>query len=143
MKGILFDMPQVISGADSLLEREGVSSRVEKVTGDFFAAIPAGADAYIMKHIIHDWDDSRATKILQNIRRVMPPDGKVLIVETVVPEGNEPHYSKLLDLEMLSSPGGVERTATEYRELLAAAGLRLTRIVATTSPFSILEAVKA
>jgi len=143
MKGILFDVPPVIAGAEALLEREGVAGRVEKVTGDFFASVPAGADAYIMKHIIHDWDDARATKILQNIREAMPSDGKVLIVETVVPEGNEPHYSKLLDLEMLSSPGGVERTAGEYRELLAAAGLRLTRILATTTPFSIVEAVKS
>ncbi|HYY57046.1 MAG TPA: methyltransferase [Pyrinomonadaceae bacterium] len=142
MKGILFDVPPVLSGADALLEREGVSGRVERVAGDFFASVPAGADAYMMKHIIHDWDDRRATKILSNIREVMPLAGKVLIVEMVVPEGNEPHYSKLLDLEMLSSPGGVERTALEYRELLAAAGLRLTRIVPTRSPFSIVEAVK-
>jgi hypothetical protein len=95
-----------------------------------------------MKHIIHDWDDERATKILQNINQAMSEDGKVLIVEVVVPEGNEPHYSKLLDLEMLVSPGGVERTAREYSELLAAAGLRLTRIVPTKSPFSIIEGVR-
>jgi ubiquinone/menaquinone biosynthesis C-methylase UbiE len=142
MKGILFDMQSVISGADAVLEREGVQGRVEKLSGDFFASVPAGADAYIMKHIIHDWDDQRARKILRNIREVLPPDGKVLIVEAVVPEGNEPHYSKLLDLEMLSSPGGLERTAREYRELLAASGLRLTRIVPTTIPFSIVEAVR-
>jgi O-methyltransferase domain/Dimerisation domain len=143
MKGILFDMQQVIAGAGELLESEGVAGRVEQVAGDFFASVPKGADAYIMKHIIHDWDDERAIKILSNIREAMRADGKVLIVETVVPEGNEPHYSKLLDLEMLSSPGGAERTAEEYRELLAAAGLRLTRIVPTKSPFSIVEAVKA
>jgi predicted transcriptional regulator len=142
MKGILFDMQQVVAGADALLEREGVLDRVEKVAGDFFASVPAGADAYIMKHIIHDWDDERAGKILRNIRRVMPPNATVLIVETVVPEGNEPHYSKLLDLEMLASPGGVERTAREYGELLAASGLRLTRIIQTESPFSIVEAVR-
>jgi O-methyltransferase domain/Dimerisation domain len=143
MKGVLFDMSAVIAGAGSLLEREGVGERVQKIAGDFFASVPAGADAYIMKHIIHDWDDERATRILRNIREVMPRDGKVLIVETVVPEGNEPHYSKLLDLEMLASPGGVERTQAEYAALLAAAGLRLSRIVPTNSPFSIVEAVKA
>ncbi|HEV2913122.1 MAG TPA: methyltransferase [Pyrinomonadaceae bacterium] len=142
MNGILFDVPSVIKGADAVLEREGVADRVEKIEGDFFASVPAGADAYMMKHIIHDWDDQRATKILRNIRDVMPSNAKVLIVETVVPEGDEPHYSKLLDLEMLSSPGGAERTAREYGELLAAGGLRLTRIVATRSPFSIIEAVK-
>lgn len=142
MKGILFDVPPVIAGAKELLEEEGVAERVEKVSGDFFSSVPKNADTYMMKHIIHDWDDERATKILQNIQQAMNPDGKVLIVEVVVPEGNEPHYSKVLDLEMLVSPGGVERTAAEYRELLAAAGLRLTRIVPTKSPFSVIEAVR-
>ncbi|HYP29991.1 MAG TPA: methyltransferase [Blastocatellia bacterium] len=143
LRGILFDVPQVIAGAGSLLEREDVSGRVEKVSGDFFASVPKGADAYIMKHIIHDWDDERSIKILSNIRAAMPDHGRVLIVETVVPAGNEPHYSKLLDLEMLASPGGAERTADEYRDLLAAAGLRLNRIIPTRSPFSVVEAVKA
>jgi hypothetical protein len=142
MNGILFDVPSVIAGAGTLLEKEGVAERIEKVSGDFFSAVPQNADAYMMKHIIHDWDDERAIKILRNIQQAMNADGKVLIIEVVVPEGNEPHYSKLLDLEMLTSPGGVERTASEYRELLAAAGLRLTRIVPTKSPFSIIEAVR-
>ena len=142
VKGILFDVAPVIAGAGALLEGEGVSERVEKVSGDFFASVPEGSDAYIMKHIIHDWDDERATRILRNINAAMAKDGKVLIVEVVVPEGNEPHYSKLLDLEMLVSPGGVERTATEYGELLSAAGLRLTRIIQTKSPYSIIEAVR-
>lgn len=142
-QGILFDVPPVVAGADALLDSEGVAARVEKISGDFFVSVPAGADAYMMKHIIHDWDDARATQILRNIREAMPEHAKVLIVETVVPESDEPHYSKLLDLEMLVSPGGAERTASEYRELLAAAGLRLTRIVSTKSPFSIVEAVRA
>ena len=143
MRGILFDVPPVIAGAEAVLEREGVAGRVEKVAGDFFAAVPPGADAYLMKHIIHDWDDERAVRILANIRAAMPAAGRVLIVETVVPEGNEPHYAKLLDLEMLVSPGGLERTAAEYRALLAAAGLRLSRVVPTSSPYSIIEAVRA
>jgi hypothetical protein len=143
MRGVLFDVPPVVAGADTLLEAEGVADRVEKVSGDFFQAVPPGADAYMMKHIIHDWDDERCLRILRNIHAAMPAHGKVLIVETVVPEGDEPHYSKLLDLEMLVSPGGAERTAREYRELLAAAGFRLTRIVPTRSPFSVVEAVKA
>jgi hypothetical protein len=88
-------------------------------------------------------DDERATRILQNLCAAMKDGGKVLIVESVVPEGNEPHYSKLLDLEMLVSPGGVERPAEEYRALLAAAGLQLTRSVPTASAFSIIEAVRA
>ncbi len=142
MKGVLFDVSSVIAGADAVLEREGVSGRVEKVSGDFFESVPEGADAYIMKHIIHDWDDERSTRILKNIHAAMNENGKVLLVEVVVPAGNEPHYSKLLDLEMLTSPGGKERTAEEYRALLAQAGFRLTRITETKSPFSNIEAVK-
>lgn len=141
LKGVLFDLPQVVEGAPALLEREGVSERVERVAGDFFASVPA-ADAYVMKHIIHDWDDERCVTILSNIRRAMEPGAKVLIVETVVPEDDRPHYSKLLDLEMLTSPGGAERTAEEYAALLARAGLRLTRITPTRSPFSIIEATE-
>lgn len=142
MNGILFDMPPVIEGAKELLEREAVSRRVECVAGDFFKQIPS-ADAYVLKHIIHDWDDERATLILKNICRAMNEDAKVLIIETVVPEGNTPHYSKLLDLEMLASPGGKERTTGEYKNLLAASGLLVSRIIPTPSPFSIIEAVKA
>lgn len=142
LSGVLFDVPQVIEGAGALLAREGVSERVERVAGDFFASVPR-ADAYIMKHIIHDWDDERAATILRNINAAMGPDGRVLIVETVVPGGDEPHYSKLLDLEMLTSPGGAERTAEEYAALLASAGLRLSRIIPTRSPFSIVEATRA
>lgn len=140
-KGILFDLPHVIAGASEMLERENVAARVEKVSGDFFAQVPS-ADGYIMKHIIHDWDDERSLAILRSINRAINEGGKLLIVETVVPEGNEPHYAKLLDLEMLVSPGGIERTASEYRDLLAQAGFRLTRIIPTKSPFSIIEAEK-
>jgi hypothetical protein len=142
LSGILFDVPPVIEGAGTLLEKEGVADRVERVAGDFFASVPR-ADAYVMKHIIHDWDDERCVTILKNINAAMEQGGRVLIVETVVPEGDGPHYSKLLDLEMLSSPGGVERTAGEYEALLARAGLRLARIIPTSSPFSIVEAVRA
>lgn len=143
LKGVLFDLPEVIEGAGAILESEGVSERVETATGDFFTSVPAGADAYMMKHIIHDWDDERSITILKNIHSAMNENGKVLIVEMVVKEANEPDFSKIMDLEMLVSPGGVERTAEEYRELLAQAGFRLTRIVPTASPYSIVEAVKA
>lgn len=142
-KGILFDMPAVIEGAAELLDKVGVAERVEKVTGDFFASVPTGADAYIMKHIIHDWDDERSVTILKNIHSAMNENGKLFIVEVVVPTGNDPHFSKIMDLEMLVSPGGIERTDVEYEELLATAGFRLTRIIPTQSPYSIIEAVKA
>ena len=142
MKGILFDMEHVISGAAEMLRSFGVEDRVETVSGDFFAEVPA-ADAYIMKHIIHDWDDERSIKILKTIHQAMKGDGKVLLAEMVIPEGNEPHPGKMLDLEMLTSPGGLERTAEEYARLFEQSGFKLNRIVPTKSPFSVIEAVKA
>jgi hypothetical protein len=141
MNGVLFDQPQVIEGAKAGMSN--TTQRCELRSGDFFAAVPEGADAYIMKHIIHDWDDERALVILQNIKRAMRSDGRVLLVEAVVTAGNEPDLAKLLDIEMLVSPGGKERTATEYKDLFARAGLRLTRIVPTKSPYSVIEAVRA
>jgi len=96
-----------------------------------------------MKHIIHDWDDELSNKILTNIARAMPAHAKLLIVEMVVPEGNEPHFSKVMDLGMLVLPGGVERTRAEYHTLLGDAGLRLDHIVPTQTTLSIIEAVKA
>lgn len=142
LRGILFDLPFVIEGAGDLLEKESVAERVELATGDFFESVPAGVDAYLMKHIIHDWDDEKSVTILKNIRAAMRDDGKVLIVEMVVPGANEPHPAKALDLVMLTMEGGKERTAEEYEKLLADAGLRLTRIVPTRSPYGIVEAVK-
>lgn len=142
LRGILFDTPSVISGAGKFFEEAGVDDRVEKVSGDFFQSVPA-ADAYLMKHIIHDWDDEKSVAIMRNINAAMTGDGRLLLAEMVVPEGNEPHYSKVLDLEMLTSPGGIERTAEEYSALFEAAGFRLNRIVPTRSPFSVIEGVKA
>ena len=142
LEGLLFDLPQVIEGAPALLEKEGVADRVELKTGDFFESVPGGADAYMMKFIIHDWDDDRALKILRNIHQALPSDGRLLLVEMVVPAGNEPHFSKIQDLEMLLSPGGLERTPDEYGDLLARAGFELRRIIPTKSPLSIVEAFK-
>jgi hypothetical protein len=96
-----------------------------------------------MKHIIHDWDDAKCEKILGNIRRSMPDDGRVLIVDSVIPPGNDPHPGKMLDLEMLVAPGGLERTEAEFRTLLKNSGFEMTRIVATASPVSVVEAKKA
>jgi hypothetical protein len=143
LKGLLFDLPQVLEGATALLEKEGVAERVEMKRGSFFEAVPAGADAYLMKHIIHDWDDERSLTILKNIHRAMPAHGKLLLVEMVITNGNEPHFGKVQDMEMLVSPGGIERTESEYRELLRQAGFELTRIIPTASPLSIVEAVKS
>ena len=144
MRGVLFDLPHVAAGAGATFTRAGVTGRVRIESGDFFKELPSGTDAIIMKHIIHDWDDDSATRILQTCRRALGPRGKVLIVDPVVPPGNTPHYGKLLDLEMLVlTPRGRERTKTEFAKLLRGAGFRLSRVIATRSPLSVVEAVKA
>ena len=140
MKGILFDVDHVIAGARPKIEAQGLASRVTTASGDFFKAVPSGGDAYIMKHIIHDWDDEKAALILSNIRKVLPKDGRVILIEAVIPPGNEPGLGKILDLEMLVMPGGRERTEQEFRALFDRAGFDLTRIVPTPSPLSVVEA---
>lgn len=141
-RGILFDIPSVIAGSGEFFEKTGAANRVEKISGDFFENVPAGADAYIMKHIIHDWDDEESVRILKNVHTAMNPNGKVLIVEMVVPEGNEPSPSKILDVQMLMFTGGKERTTRQYAELLDKSGFRMTQVVPTHSPMQIVEAVR-
>jgi len=140
LQGILFDRPPALAGADQVFEREGVGSRVRLVSGDFFHSVPAGADAYLMKSVIHDWSDECSLKILHNICLAINPASKVLIVETIVPEGNAPSISKIKDLQMLAAMGGKERTANEYRQLLEASGFRVANITPTRSAFSVIEA---
>ena len=142
-QGVLFDDRTVLEGAKNLLANEGVAERVELVGGDFFQSVPVKADIYMLKHIIHDWDDEKCVTILRNIAGEMQSEAKVLILDTVLPEGNEPHFGKVMDMEMLVSPGGIERTAEEFRQLLEDAGLKLNRIIPTQSPIGIVEAVKA
>jgi hypothetical protein len=143
MRGVLFDLPHVTAGATALLQSGGVADRCQIVSGDFFASVPVGGDAYLMKHIIHDWDDERATEILRNCHRAMQPRGKVLIVDAVIPPGNTAHFGKLLDLEMLVlTPRGRERTQAEFRELLKRSGFRLRRVVPTETHLSVVEGVR-
>jgi hypothetical protein len=142
LRGVLFELPFVLEGAGRLLDEEGVSDRVELVSGNFFESVPANADAYLMKHIIHDWDDESSIKILKNIRSAMTKEGKVLLIEMVVPEGNVPSPSKALDILMLVMEGGKERTEEEYRRLLEASDLRLTRIIHTKTPYSVIEGAR-
>ncbi len=113
--------------------------RSELVEGDFFESVPS-ADTYILKKVIHDWDDERAAIILKNCRTAMTANGKVLVAETIIPAGNDPHPIKVLDVTMLTVPGGLERTEGQFAKLLSVAGLRLERIIATKAPISILEA---
>lgn len=144
MNGLLFDLPHVAAGASATFNRAGIGGRVRIESGDFFKELPPGADAIIMKHILHDWDDDSATRILQACHRALSARGKVLIADAVVPAGNVPHYGKLLDLEMLVlTPRGRERTKAEFTDLLRGAGFRLSRVIATEGPLSIVEAEKA
>ena len=140
--GVLFDLDHVIAGARPRIEALGLANRCATASGDFFQAVPEGGDAYIMKHIIHDWDDARALTILGNIREAMGTKrGRVILLESVLPSGNAPDFGKVIDLEMLIMPGGRERTADEFRALFASAGFSMTRIVPTQSPLSVIEAV--
>ena len=143
MRGVLFDLPHVIAEAGPLLDAAGVRGRCETSTGDFFRSVPEGGDAYVMKWIIHDWDDEKSTVILKNIHRAMDEKGKLLLIEMVVPEGNQPDLSKFLDLDMMVMTGGRERTEAEFNSLLAASGFKLTRVIRTTSPVCVIEAVRA
>lgn len=141
MRGILFDVEHVLAGAGPTLEALGVRNRVETKSGDFFTGVPAGGDAYMMKHIIHDWDDERSGAILRHIRTALEekPNGRLILLESVVKPGNEPDLSKLIDLEMLLLPGGRERTEAEFGALFSAHGFELTRVVPTESPLSVIE----
>ncbi|WP_280831013.1 methyltransferase [Mycolicibacterium frederiksbergense] len=135
-RGVLFDLPSVVADADE-------TARCDVEGGSFFESVPTGGDAYLLKTVIHDWDDDQALQILRNVRGAIAPDGKLLLFEMVLPEGAPAHLGLLLDLEMLVSAGGRERTRREYTELLSRAGFRLTRVLPTPTPLAIIEAVPA
>jgi hypothetical protein len=141
--GILFDQPHVVKDAPPLIHSRGLTDRITIASGNFFESVPAGGDAYILSHVIHDWSEAQCLTILGNCRNVAKPDGRLLVVEMVLPADNSPHPGKMLDLMMLVGPSGQERTEPEYRELLAKAGFRLTKVVPTQSAVSVVEAVPA
>jgi ubiquinone/menaquinone biosynthesis C-methylase UbiE len=141
-RGVLFDLPEVADTAHSVIDNYGLSDRCDIVGGNFFDSLPPDCDAYLMRHVVHDWQDKEAITILSNCRKVMKPGGRILLVETVIPSLNEPCFGKWLDLMMLLV-GGRERTEEQYRRLLSAAGLRVSRIVPTTHEVSVIEAVVA
>ena len=143
LKGVLFDQPHVIERAKRFLEAEGVLERCQLAAGSFFESVPEGGDAYILKHIILDWDDERAIGILKRCHKVMPDNAKVLVAEQVIPPGNQSFMGKFLDLHMLAvTSGGRERTEAEYRVLFEKAGFNLTRIVPTQREVSIIEGIR-
>jgi hypothetical protein len=139
LRGTLFEMPYVIEQAKTSPILAPYRDRCEFAGGSFFESVPQGADAYMMKFIIHDWDDEKATAILTNCRKAIAPKGKLLVVDQVVSPPNQPGLAKLMDLEMLVAPGGEERTEPEFRGLFSAAGFRLERIVPTPGPQCIIE----
>lgn len=141
LKGVLFDLPVVAQSAAQHSQVVDIVSRCEVVAGDFFESVPSGGDVYVLSMIIHDWDDEQSICILKNCREAIKPNGKLLLVETVIESGNTPHFGKWLDLHMLVMHGGCERTEVEYRRLLRTAGFELTQIIPTRTPRSIIEAV--
>jgi hypothetical protein len=140
VKGIVFDSPHVVAGAEETIRKAGLAERCRTVGGDFFQSVPGGCDAYLMKHIIHDWPDDKAATILRNCRKGVNAGGKLLLVEVVLAPGNAADLGKVIDLEMLVIASGRERTEAEYRQLLAGAGWKLTRVIPTKSPTQIVEA---
>jgi hypothetical protein len=142
-RGILYDLPHVVRDAPALIQSRGLTNRITIEPGSFFERVPAGGDAYMLSHIIHDWSEAQCLTILGHCRRAMNSGSRLLLIEMVLPPGNTPHPGKVLDMMMLVGPGGQERTAEEYGVLLAKAGFRLTRVVPTESAVSVVEAVPA
>jgi hypothetical protein len=138
-RGVLFDQPNVIARA-AAPSAAGVADRVELVAGDFFKSVPASGDAYLLKLIIHDWDDAKCGTILKKIRNVIDPAGRVIVLERVIEPPNQGDMTKLSDLNMMVSPGGIERTEDEFAAMFAGSGFRLEKIIGTRSRLSVIEA---
>ncbi len=140
VRGILFDLPHVAETAKPVIDAQGLGNRCEVIGGDFFKKIPDGGDAHVLKHIIHDWDDERATLILKNCHRALRPSGRVLLVEMIIPADNSPSPTQFMDLNMLVLLGGRERSEAEFATLLRNAGFKTPRLIPTHSPFFVIEA---
>ncbi|WP_394841535.1 acetylserotonin O-methyltransferase [Pendulispora brunnea] len=144
LRGTVFDLAFVTERANTSFAAEGLGERCHAVSGDMFKSVPGGGDAYLFKYIMHDWEDDRAADILRTCRKAIGTASapvKLLVFEQVIPPGNGPHPSKLLDLQMLVSAGGRERTEEEFASLFEAGGFRLERVVPTPSAISVIEGV--
>jgi hypothetical protein len=139
--GILYDLPATVAGASHRFEQAGCLDRCSLIGGNFFDWVPVGADTYVLKNIIHDWDGEHAQRILRNVRRAIREDGRLLVIESILAEGNEPSPGKIVDMTMLVIVGGAERTEAEYRNLLRDCRFDVTKIMTTTSGLNIIEAV--
>lgn len=141
-RGILFDQPSVAAGARLLIEREGLRDRCAIRSGNFFESVPAGGDLYLLKSILHDWEDDRIAVILRMCRAAMGEDGRLLVMDRVVPPGNGPSEAKLFDINMMVNLGARERTEREFAALFETAGFELVRVILTASPLAILETAR-
>jgi len=141
VRGILFDQPHVVARAEPVLRAAGVADRCRIEAGSFFEAVPEGGDAYILKMILHDWDDATAIAILERCRRAIKPDGRLVVLERVLGPANQDPGARFSDLNMLVSPGGQERTREEFAAILDAARFRLTAVLAADTRISVVEAV--
>jgi ubiquinone/menaquinone biosynthesis C-methylase UbiE len=139
LTGILFDLGHVAARARVSMQTLGLQERCSVVEGNFFESIPAGADTYLMRHIIHDWTDEQSVQILRNCRKVIPPHGRILLVEFSVPPDNETSLGKDMDMIMLAVPGGMERTEEEYRALFEQSGFQLSRTTPTSCAVGVIE----
>ena len=142
MKGIVADTPSVIQKTEKMIPARGIEDRCQALECDFFKQIPSGSDAYLMSNILHDWSDAQCQIILTNCHRAMKTESRLLVVEMVIPPGNEPSVAKLLDLEMLVITGGRERTEAEFNELFLSSGFRLSRIIPTKESVCIIEGIR-
>jgi hypothetical protein len=140
---VVLDLELAGPGARHALAEAGVAARGTFVAGDFFTSIPKGGDVYLLKSVLHNWDDAAAVRILRGCRQAMTGDARLLVIERVIPPGNAPAEAKLFDINMLVVIGGRERTEREYRALFAAAGLSLTRVIPTDLPLNLVEGTPA
>ena len=143
MSGIIVDVPSVVERAREVIQARGLENRCQATAGNFFESIPSGGDAYLMSNILHDWSDEQCRLILANCCQAMKAGSKLLVMEMVVPHGNEPSVAKLLDLEMMVTTGGRERTEAEFEDLFESSGLKLSRIIPTKDQVSVIEGIKA
>lgn len=143
LRAIVFDQPTVVVAARQAIEAAGLTSRCTADGGDFFDAVSEGGDAYLLKYILHDWDDERCVAILRSCRRTVPANGRLLVIELLIPSGNAPSYAKSQDVNMLVNLGGRERSEAEYRELFRTAGFTLTRTIPVHGELHIIEGIAA
>ncbi|MBS1805129.1 MAG: hypothetical protein JST28_17345 [Acidobacteria bacterium] len=139
-QGVVAEMPAVLTQTKRAIAEDRLATRCEAAECNFFEAVPAGGDCYVMKHIVHDWADGAALQLLRNIRSVISPNGKLVLAEAVLDDSADPHPGKLLDIEMMAFVGGKERTRNEFQRLLHSAGFALERVISTKSPLCLLEA---